>query len=215
LLCACGASFDANSATVKYTFSGTVESIRDNFGNDDGVLTAADGITIDNSKTSVSVGDAVQYVFLVDFEEDGFYEVQDGSIVTLTDSATRDYFFTDLVSGSLISTEPSVASKTGETMEYNYGFETSSSSRLITDSVIDLTTLYLDAILLSELEVGNSAEVAETALITAGFTASVRSALTLTDITQVPIPASAWLLFSTIAGTFGFGHLSARRRRQA
>lgn len=83
----------ATSDPMRYTFTGSITSFTDSAG----AVAAAD----------IDVGDPVEYVYLIDPDLDGQVTRNDGSILYKEDEITEDgvvidYFFDDLISGSLI-----------------------------------------------------------------------------------------------------------------
>src|SRR3990172_2654952 len=98
----------AKAAPMYYTFDGTVSSVTDAAG-----IIAGAGL---------SVGSAVTYTLIVDFATDGSYTRNDGTVYTYTDSAYKDYFFADYVSGdALWQKDGGFRNDPGYTAEYNVG----------------------------------------------------------------------------------------------
>src|SRR3972149_5669529 len=79
----------AKAAPMYYTFDGTVSSID----NDDAGIIADAGL---------SVGSLVTYRLIFDLAADGTYTRNNADVITRTDTASFDYFFTDYVSGDAL-----------------------------------------------------------------------------------------------------------------
>ncbi|MEL0586602.1 MAG: hypothetical protein AAES65_17185 [Candidatus Thiodiazotropha sp. (ex. Lucinoma kazani)] len=104
-----------------YTFEGSIDRI----GDDAGAAAIA----------GLSVNDPICYIFLIDRERPGTRVIKDGSIFTYNDDVNRAYFFTDLISGSMIH-EVNGGSFKGPTsiVRFNRGFESNSRIDLLTGS---------------------------------------------------------------------------------
>ena len=133
-------AYPVNSAPYLYTFSGSVDYIEI-----DGAYYS--DVDFDNDYTTVedtfSVGETMQYVFLVDFDVAGFCEGPLGTTysdtctaVELPDSNTANYFFTDLVSATKL------APSTEEGTNFNYGLSTSNLGMLLGDSAVFVYSVY-------------------------------------------------------------------------
>ena len=181
---------------VYYTFEGAISSIKD----PDNHLSVGDGF---------GVGESVNYTFLVDFDETGTWQY-DGSnsfrTVSISDTSSRDYFYSALVSGSPVVSRPY--------FDYNvtnYGLESqpgySAYGALTGSNYLSIVNSRLNV---SDWVVGTSV-VGNDYWGTFSQSFYVRSNLVLTDIvepiTSVPEPQTA-ILFS--AGLFTL--LVIRRR---
>ncbi|MCU7931723.1 MAG: hypothetical protein KZQ90_13055 [Candidatus Thiodiazotropha sp. (ex Codakia rugifera)] len=104
-----------------YTFEGSIDRI----GDDAGAVANA----------GLSINDPICYVFLIDRERPGTRVIKDGSIFTYNDDMNRAYFFTDLISGSMIH-EVDGGCFNGPTsiVRFNRGFESNSRFDLLTGS---------------------------------------------------------------------------------
>jgi len=193
-------SIGANAAPVAFTFTGTVSSISDYAGIIDG---------------SFGVGAEVEYVFTIDFAEDGFRTRYGGDVVTTSDDSTNgyDFIYTDLVSGGLISGVSSDMTTSSYTEEYNFGYDNnpnyfryiyggSDSEHTRIESHCCTENYFSDA------EIGDSFTGFEQAGTGSASVSFIYSDLTLTSVSAVPLPAAAWLFISAIAGLAGAKRLS-------
>ncbi|MBT2971354.1 MAG: hypothetical protein B6D72_09420 [gamma proteobacterium symbiont of Ctena orbiculata] len=185
------------AAPFTYTFSGTISHILDDAG-----AAAVAGI---------SVGDSVSYTFLIDRARDPIEMYYDGSLnPNLIDSPpSRDYFYVDLLSGSLIDeVNGGSFDSAGDIAVYKEGLELDSPAG---QGVIFLTGSDDNFIRLEGgldlWTIGSIVNVEETAFDENVFYTTVTSQnLTLTNISAVPVPAAVWLFGTGLLGIFGFNY---------
>jgi hypothetical protein len=195
-------SVGANAASLsRYTFTGTVTGFSDGAG-----LAAANNIV---------VGTAVTYVFDVDTSAAGTISRYGEADQTLVNNSTESYFYTDFISGGLLENGDNPdKSSTGNVSEHNYGLsagpgflllfgESQSEVTSIQASTSDLTSWALASAAAPTLFGGS-----ETAFV-GTLSTTIRSTLTLSSVSPVPIPAAAWLFGSALLGFFGL----ARRKK--
>jgi hypothetical protein len=178
-------SSGANAAPLIYTFTGTVNGI----GDGGGII-----------GSSFEVGAAVEYVFLVDFAEDGFQTAYDGTVGTYPDNSSYDYFYSDFVSGGLISGVYPSFTTDGSVEEYNLGYDRAGRTSYLTGGSQSEQTQISSSAGFTNAEVGDSFSGFERAYNTSGVQSYIDSTLTLTSISAVPIPAAAWLFGSALLG---------------
>lgn len=187
-----GFSAAANAALMGYTFTGQVTSINDGAG-------AA-------SIAGVTNGDTITYRFSVDRDLPGTLTQNNGSTQLFTDTGTTDYFFDDLLSGSVIDeVNGGYFNAPTDTAEYNRGFRNTNSGYTqlrvgSADNFIQITSS-LDIDLWSVGLYVSGMEVASNAI---GNQTLVISNLRLSNIVPVPIPAAAWLFATGFLGLLGF-----------
>ncbi|MEW8413609.1 MAG: hypothetical protein AB2728_10890 [Candidatus Thiodiazotropha sp.] len=184
----------AGAAPFRYTFSGNVTNISDGAG-----AAATAGIT---------TGGAISYTFLVDRDQPGTYTRNNGSTFILTDTLNTDFFYDDLLSGSVID-EVNGGFFTSPTSiaEYNRGYNSLNTnySQLLggsNNNFVQITSS-LDFDLWG---VGQYVQGMEAAWSNSGAITIVNSNLRLSSITPVPIPAAAWLFATGLLGLLGFNY---------
>ncbi|MCU7847304.1 MAG: hypothetical protein KZQ89_04745 [Candidatus Thiodiazotropha sp. (ex Lucinoma kastoroae)] len=162
-----------------YTFEGSIDRI----GDDAGAIAIA----------GLSVNDPICYVFLIDRERPGTRIIKDGSIFTYNDDVNRAYFFTDLISGSMIH-EVNGGSFKGPTsiVRFNRGFESNSRFDLLTGSSDHFINVWGAS--MSEWGIGTPLKAIEGAYDKHKNSSIYLSHLSLTsisDINLVPIQRSS------------------------
>jgi hypothetical protein len=111
----------AGADPLYYKFQGTITSIE----NDTGLI----------DPNIVSVGNAVEQVWLIDFNADGFITKNNGDVELKVDYTGNDYFYADFYSGLNLSlTQPGRFNGPGDVAEFNYGHDSSGYDYLLGDS---------------------------------------------------------------------------------
>ncbi len=107
-----GLSSRVQATPYYYTFDGTI--IGSLFDDGAGAIAAA----------GLAIGDSVTYTFIVDFDTNGTYTLNNGTEKTQTDDASYSYFYTDFVSGDTLSEVDGGFYNGGNNIaEYNSGFD--------------------------------------------------------------------------------------------
>ena len=184
----------AKAAPMYYTFDGTVSSI--GFDDSSGIIADA----------GLAVGSAVTYTLIVDLAADGTYTRNDTTVITLTDTAATDWFFTDYVSGNALRQRDGGWNNDPEdTAEYNYGYNHSSTTTglLWANSLDDRLQIHTNDSIVSGWAVGDAVTGYNIAFDSSGDVSALYADLTLTSISDtapVPEPSTLLLLGSGLAG---------------
>mgnify|MGYP000008807426 CR=1 FL=1 len=180
----------AYTTPLYYTFEGNITKIQDGA-----------GIVAD---AGLSLGDDVSYKFLFDFDRQGEYVQNNGTIVPVGGT-----FYVDLISGSLIDEKDGgFFNEDKDPYELNYGWD--STGRLLSnlfDNRTDIESEIL-GVRVSSWSVGDRVYGQEAAYDSVGVSSVVKSHLTLTSI-SVPEPSS---LLSLCIGFFSI--VAFKRQKQ-
>ena len=184
--------FVVGASPIYYTFEGTITSINDPYGQLP-------------SSGEFSIGEVVNYTFVVDFDRTGSWRYNGYNgfrTVETPDTASQDYFYTALESGS-----PIVNNWYADFSVSNYGLQSQdgySPYGAITGS--NYLTLVNSGLNVSDWVVGTSV-VANDYWGTFSQSYYVRSQLTLTNIvapTVVPLPGAIGLFSAGLISLFSF-----------
>ncbi len=194
----------AQAASIYYTFEGYI----DNFGSDPSGEAAGIGL---------GLFAPVSYTLEVDLSGTGSRVFSGGTFEEFTDTSgtyygsnyTTDYFYGSLISSSHSALSPRMYAAYNEYINYNLGTSVewsnnTASGQLQVESTLTIQSQHrtVQNWLLGESLQGFYQYGDEIA----GTDGIFRSSLTLTNInaTVVPLPASIWLLASSLIGLIGF-----------
>jgi hypothetical protein len=182
----------AYASPMYYTFKGTINSIYDNAG-----IVADQGL---------SGGSEVEFLFLIDFDEDGYVTRNSGAVNYYVDYSYADYFYDDFVSGSILPEEDGGYWNWASSIaEYNYGFDQASGTDGLYGGSQDSFIQIFSTNDINTWDVGDHVTGLSKAYNSSGQYSFYYAYLT---ITSVPEPPTLLLLGSAIAGLA----LMARRR---
>lgn len=167
----------------------------------------------------VENGTEATFSFVVDWEALGYNTYFDGTVVDLNDSSTSDYFYSDLISETPLSSYIETYSGTDDQVsERNYGFTAwgdccsqGEYSMLVAGSQINPLELYRGGY--DSFIVGATWSYRERFVSESGQNSQLQGVIKLNSITPinaVPLPASAYFL---ITGVLAFAGLRYRAKK--
>ena len=195
----------SNAAPLYYTFEGTVNRISDPFN--------------DALSAGITTGDYIQHTFLVDFEQDGYLVLNDGSFEYENDDHSvyenttfdMDIFYVDYVSGTQvittsIDTTYSEHNK-GQSIQYTdniTGVKTPGLNLLFGSNAVDVGTnnsLVSDWVIGEELLYYNRWS---SSVLSKSYIEGTVYLTSISEVSPVPLPPSILLFLSGFIAILGF-----------